>query len=314
MAILSYNLNYISSELAECRVCPRNCGVNRIAGELGYCKTNANFNISSICVHKGEEPAIGGEIGVCNIFFSHCNLQCIYCQNHQISCNNFESKNEITLEFALNKILEILKTGINVVGFVSPSHMSPQVKEIISAIRNSGYNPKFVWNSNGYDKQETLRSLESFIDIYLPDFKYIEENDAMQFSDAKNYPEVALKAIKEMYYQKGSKLNIDESGIAESGLIIRHLVLPGKSVESIKLLETIAEEISTRVTISLMSQYYPTENVKNHKFLNKQVSKEEYDVVIETMYRLGFTNGWIQELGSHENYRPDFENNHPFES
>ena len=103
MAILSYNLNYISSELAECRVCPRNCGVNRIAGELGYCKTNANFNISSICVHKGEEPAIGGEIGVCNIFFSHCNLQCIYCQNHQISCNNFESKNEITLEFADRK-------------------------------------------------------------------------------------------------------------------------------------------------------------------------------------------------------------------
>lgn len=314
MTILSGNFRFINAELTECRICPRNCGANRIAGDLGYCKTNAGFNISSICVHKGEEPAIGGELGVCNIFFSHCNLQCVYCQNHQISCNNFESKNEIPFKTVLNKIIKILKKGINVVGFVSPSHMSPQVKEIISAIRNSGYNPKFVWNSNGYDKQETLRSLESFIDIYLPDFKYIEDSDALQFSDVKNYPEVALTAIKEMYYQKGSKLNTDKNGIAESGLIIRHLVLPGKSEESIKLLKIIAEEISTRVTISLMSQYYPTENVRNHKPLNKQISKEEYDLVTEAMYKLGFTNGWIQELDSHKNYHPDFENNHPFEN
>ncbi|MBI5541578.1 MAG: 4Fe-4S cluster-binding domain-containing protein [Bacteroidia bacterium] len=308
------NFNFISSELTECKICPRNCKVNRINRELGYCKTDAGFNISSICIHKGEEPAIGGNLGVCNIFFSHCNLQCIYCQNHQISCNDIFTNNSISLETILSQILKILNTGINVVGFVSPSHVAPQVKEIITAIRNSGYNPKFVWNSNGYDKPETLRSLETFIDIYLPDFKYIDEVDSKQFSDANNYPEVAIKAIKEMYFQKGSKLITDENGIAESGLIIRHLVLPGKADSSIKLLNTIAEEISTRVTISLMAQYFPTDNVKNHPILKKQITEEEYKKVTEAMYKLGFNNGWIQEYESHLNYRPDFEKENPFEN
>ena len=313
MTIFTDNFKFIKAELTECKVCPRNCGVNRISGELGYCKTNAGFSISSICIHKGEEPAIGGELGVCNIFFSHCNLQCVYCQNNQISCNDQIFKKPLSFEDTLNKIIEILKNGINVIGFVSPSHMASQVKEIITGIRNSGYNPKFVWNSNGYDKVETLKNLEPFIDIYLPDFKYSNTKDSYEFSDANNYPEVALKAIKEMYYQKGSKLNTDENGIAESGLIIRHLVLPGKSAESIKLLETIAEEISTRVTISLMSQYFPTENVKSHKILSKQITKEEYNIVTNTLYELGFINGWIQEHESQNNYRPDFEKDHPFE-
>lgn len=314
MNIKSTNFNFIFSELSECNICPRNCNVNRIAGELGYCKTDAGFNISSICIHKGEEPAIGGNLGICNIFFAHCNLQCIYCQNHQISCNDNSTNYSISIKTALSQIFKILDTGINVVGFVSPSHVAPQVKEIIIAIRNSGYSPKFVWNSNGYDKQKTLRSLESFIDIYLPDFKYIDAIDSKQFSDANNYPEVAIKAIKEMYYQKGSKLITDENGIAESGLIIRHLVLPEKADSSIKLLNTIAEEISTRVTISLMAQYFPTENVKYHPILKKQITEEEYKKVTEAMYELGFTSGWIQEYESHLNYRPDFEKEHPFEN
>ena len=305
-------LTNIHSELGECSICPRNCRVNRLAGELGYCKTGAGFYISSICIHKGEEPVICGTQGICNIFFSHCNLQCIYCQNYQISCNKNPVNQVLSLDEVINQIILILKTGINSVGFVTPSHVAPQVKEIIFAIKKKGYKPVFVWNSNGYDKPETLRCFETLIDIYLPDFKYVDAEISSKFSDAKDYPQVALKAIKEMYFQKGSKLFLDDNGMAQRGLIIRHLVLPGKAEASIKLLKIIAEEISTKVTISLMSQYYPAKNVKNHPVLGRQLLKEEYMQVTKAMYKIGFTNGWIQDYQSYSNYRPDFEKEHPF--
>jgi len=281
-------------------------------GELGYCKTDAGFNISSICIHKGEEPAISGNKGICNMFFSHCNLQCVYCQNYQISCNNNHILKSKTINEIINNIIEILKTGINILGFVSPSHNAPQVKEIIVALRNRGFNPVCVWNSNGFDKVETLKSLESFIDVYLPDFKYVNNKDAKEFSDANNYPEVALKAIKEMCFQKGTKLYLDKNNIVERGVIIRHLVLPKKADESIKLLKLIADEIGTKTTISLMSQYYPTENVKNHKLLKKKLLNNDYKKVVEAMNDLGFNNGWIQQPDSSLNYIPDFNREEPF--
>lgn len=313
MSLIPSDFNFISAELAECRVCPRKCSVNRLMGELGYCKTNADFNISSICIHKGEEPAISGDKGICNVFFSHCNLQCVYCQNHQISCNNNPILKSLTINEITNKITEILETGINVLGFVSPSHNAPQVKEIIISLRNRGFNPVCVWNSNGYDKVETIRSLENFIDVYLPDFKYVNNHDAKEFSDAKNYPEVALKAIKEMCFQKGVNLYFDKNNIIERGVIIRHLVLPEKADESIKLLKLIADEIGTKITISLMSQYYPTENVKEHKVLKNKLLNADYKKVVEAMSDLGFYNGWTQEQESCLNYIPDFNKLQPFD-
>jgi putative pyruvate formate lyase activating enzyme len=301
------------TEFQNCVICPRECGVNRHSGEFGYCKTGTAFYISSICLHHGEEPVLSGKNGICNVFFSHCNLSCIYCQNYQISCRQNAVEEVLNLDQVIEKIIHFLNSGIHAVGFVSPSHMVIQVKQIITEIRNKGWNPIFIWNSNGYDKPEVLRSLESFVDVYLPDFKYIENDDAKMFSDANNYHSIALAAIKEMYYQKGSKLFINNEGLAERGLIIRHLVLPGKAEASIRLLKTIAEEISTNVTISLMAQYYPTENVKNHPVLGRQITKEEYTMVSEAMYVLGFTNGWIQEHESAFHYRPDFNKEQPFE-
>lgn len=305
---------FINEGLDECRICPRDCRINRLSGELGYCKTDAGFNISSICAHKGEEPAISGKNGICNVFFAHCNLQCIYCQNHQISCNNSKIGKSRNISQIVSKISEILKTGINILGFVSPTHAAPQVKEIITALRNNGMTPVCVWNSNGYDKVETLKSLESFIDVYLPDFKYVNNNnnDAKEFSDADNYPEVALKAIKEMCFQKGTKLYLDKNNIVERGVIIRHLVLPQKSDESIKLLKLIAGEIGTKITISLMSQYFPTENVKNHNTLKNKLLIGDYQKVVQAMYDLGFYNGWTQEPESSLNYIPDFNKEEPF--
>jgi putative pyruvate formate lyase activating enzyme len=300
--------------LHDCALCPRNCHADRFSSKPGYCGTGATFNISSICIHTGEEPAIGGKFGICNIFFTNCNLQCIYCQNWQISRNRKERvSTEMNLEEVVAEVTAILDTGINRVGFVSPSHVVPQVKIIIKVIESLGYKPVWVYNSNGYDKPETLRSLEGIIDVYLPDVKYMDAEVSHACSDAGNYPQVASYALKEIYRQKGSVLHVDEDGTAESGIVIRHLVLPGHVENSRKVLQFIAHELSLKMNVSLMSQYYPTPGVCNHPILKRSLNQDEYDAVVEEMSILGLENGWIQELESRNNYRPDFEKDHPFE-
>ena len=305
-------MNRVLTELEDCIICPRKCGVNRFSDKLGYCNTNAGFNISSICIHKGEEPVISGNKGICNIFFSHCNIQCIYCQNFQISdnsCKNTEHK----LKHVIASVLEILDTGINIVGFVSPSHNIPQIKAIIEILRNLGRNPVFVFNTNAYDEISTIESLDNYINVFLPDFKYSDNKISKQFSDAPNYPVIALKAIQEMYFQKGSTLIINENNYAVSGLIIRHLVLPGYIDNSIEVLRTIAYEISTSLHISLMSQYHPNIFTKRYPGLRNKLKKDDYDLVIKEFEALGFKNGWVQDFDSPQNYLPDFNNPHPFE-
>lgn len=300
--------------LKECNICPRNCKADRFSGKLGYCKTNAGFNIASICNHKGEEPVISGKDGICNVFFTRCNLQCIYCQNYQISNNkSTEFEYSLSLEQVVNTIIKYLEAGCKAVGFVSPSHNVPQMVAIVEALHQLGYKPLVVYNSNGYDKVETLKELENIVDIYLPDFKYYESQTAKDYSDCTDYPTIALKAIKEMYRQKGSALIVNDEGQAEWGMIIRHLVLPGHVEESKKVLKTIAEEISSSIHLSLMSQYYPIEKVKGHPLLGRTLTSEEYQEVVHEMENLGFYNGWLQELASGKNYQPDFRKEHPFE-
>ncbi len=304
----------ILKPLENCTLCPKECGANRFSNKLGYCRTDASFNISSICIHKGEEPIISGSNGICNVFFSHCNLQCVYCQNHQISRNKDKGINyKLSLEETVGKIVQFLDAGCNAVGFVSPSHNIPQMKAIIQTIKDLGKEPTFVYNTNGYDKVETIRSLEGLIHVYLPDFKYADAKLSKQYSDAADYPTVAIKAIKEMYRQKGSTVIInEETGQAESGLIIRHLVLPAQIQNSIDSLRLIADEISTGIHISLMAQYFPTEYVKDIQNLNRTLYKQEYQQVVDEMENLGFYRGWVQELESQNFYRPDFEKSHPF--
>jgi len=300
--------------LEDCTLCPRECRINRFEGGSGYCGTDAGLNIASVCIHRGEEPVISGEGGICNIFFAGCNLHCLYCQNHEISQGGIIISTKGTeLEEVLDQIVKMLSKGIAAVGFVSPSHVVPQVKAIIRGLNSRGYKPVTVYNTNGYDKQETIRSLSGMIDVYLPDWKYVTKEIATSYSDASDYPEIALKAIKEMYYQKGSTVAIDENGRAENGLLIRHLVLPGHAEESKKVLRSIAEELSPGVHLSLMSQYHPTALVKNHQILNRPLYKAEYESVVETMESLGFRNGWVQDMDSTMNYRPDFSKENPFE-
>ncbi|OQX76995.1 MAG: hypothetical protein B6D61_07915 [Bacteroidetes bacterium 4484_249] len=301
-------------ELDHCNICPRNCGAKRFSNKLGYCKSDASYFISSICAHRGEEPPISGPNGICNIFFGHCNLQCAYCQNHQISDNkNPFAARRYTLKEVLTEILSCLDAGCEGVGFVSPSHFIPQFKVIVNALHQLGLHPIIVFNTNGYDKEETLRQIENLVDVYLPDFKYTDPILSIKYSDAKDYPEVAKMAFAEMYRQKGSSVITNEKGIAERGILIRHLVLPGHVDSSIDVLRFLAEEISTSIHISLMSQYHPTFNVKNTPSLNRSLYQSEYQQVVDAFYDLGFYNGWIQDLESYENYRPDFRNGHPFE-
>jgi putative pyruvate formate lyase activating enzyme len=276
---------------------------------------DAGFNIASVCIHRGEEPSISGRDGICNIFFEGCNLRCIYCQNHEISHPRAALHHSGTdMQILLDKIEKILSAGIKAVGFVSPSHVVPQVKAIIRGLNSRGLKPVTVYNTSSYEKAETLRSISGLIDVYLPDFKYVTSSMALEYSEASDYPEVAIRALKEMYYQKGSVLRVDEEGRAESGILIRHLVLPGHTEESIRVLEIIAAELSAGVSLSLMSQYHPTLQVRNHPVLDRPLRKEEYDKVAAAMEKLGFRNGWMQDMDSFQNYLPDFRKDHPFEN
>jgi putative pyruvate formate lyase activating enzyme len=301
--------------LSHCTLCPRECGTDRISGALGYCKSDAGFNISTICIHKGEEPVISGKKGICNIFFPHCNLQCVYCQNHDISRNSGAIYAEqLSYKEVIDRICETLEQTENIVGFVSPSHYIPQMMTIIQGLHKVGKRPVIVYNTNGYDKAATLRMLEGLIDVYLPDFKYLDEGIAFDYSDARNYPEIATAALKEMYRQKGSTLIVNDEGIAESGIIIRHLVLPGAVDQSIEVLKHIAEEFSPKLHISLMAQYFPTGLVSGHPLLNRTITASEYNKVVDAFHKLGFYHGWVQDLESHASFRPDFSNREPFDT
>ena len=281
----------------------------------GYCGCGPGYNIASICLHQGEEPPINGLHGICNIFFTGCNLQCIYCQNHQISKRrNITQFPEWSLEQVIQKIIFYLDQGVEALGFVSPTHHTPHVKAIIHELHSRGVHPVTVYNTNGYDRVDVLQQLEGIIDVYLPDFKYLDSSLSKRYSEAENYPEIARMALKEMFRQKGSTVVLNDNGQAVTGLIIRHLVLPGHVKDSISIMEWIAGELSPSVHISLMSQYYPAVSVPGYPELHRKISEQEYQEVVEAMEHLGFYRGWFQEPESSSAYRPDFNRGNPFKS
>ncbi|NSW45899.1 MAG: radical SAM protein [Bacteroidales bacterium] len=297
----------------HCTLCPHECGANRNNGEIGVCGASAQQHIASICIHRGEEPAISGKNGICNVFFSYCNLSCVYCQNHQISRHISPLEEIMTTEAVVKQIIAFLDKGIRAVGFVSPSHMAIQVIDIIEQLWHLGYKPVTIWNSNAYDKVETLRMLEAYIDVYLPDFKYSDDGLALRYSKIKNYTQTAILAIKEMYYQKGNTLVLNNNGEIERGLIIRHLVLPHHTENSLNILDLIANELSPRIAISLMAQYYPPHDLTLPKELQGKLTKAAYQQVVDYAQELGINKGWIQEFESADFYQPDFHKSHPFE-
>ncbi len=256
---------------------------------------------------------LSGDRGVCNVFFSHCNLQCIYCQNHQISLNTTPKVSSYTLSSACDTIAQHLDAGIKIVGFVSPSHQTSAMVNIVNELKRRRYAPRVLYNSNGYDSVETLRELEDVVDIYLPDFKYSSNELGQMLSAVPNYFDAATLAFKEMFRQMGTYLSLDGDGVAEGGLIIRHLVLPGFIQNSIEVLNFIAEELSPNLHISLMAQFAPPFAIPQFKELNRGLTIDEYRSVISHFEEVGFHKGWVQELNSAVHYNPDFTKNHPFE-
>jgi putative pyruvate formate lyase activating enzyme len=304
----------LSARLAACDLCPRNCGVNRLAGEEGFCHSGALPLVSSFCAHRGEEPALSGEHGSGTIFFSNCNLRCVYCQNFQISQNpDGQITNAVSLHTLADYMLNLQQQGCHNINLVSPTHFIAQILEALSLAIAGGLRLPLVYNTNAYERLDVLRELEGVVDIYLPDIKYAEDNAAIKYSSARGYPKTARLAIREMWRQVGALITGGD-GIAERGLIVRHLILP-EGVSGTQSSLTWLAELSTELTLSLMSQYYPAHHASRYAALGRPITAAEHEAALRFLEEAGLENGWIQDLESPGNYRPDFERpGHPFEN
>lgn len=280
------------SFLQSCRLCPHRCGVNRIAGQKGFCRSTDQVQISSYNAHFGEEPPISGIYGSGTIFFTNCTLRCVYCQNYPIS--QLGNGNTISVSGLSKIMLDLQKQKCHNINFVTPTHFVPQIIKAVSEARSSGLHIPLVYNTSGYELVDTLRLLDGIIDIYLPDSKYADNLVAEKYSRAKNYFSVMKKAIKEMYYQVGD-LKVDKNRIALSGLLIRHLVLPYNLAGSDKVLRWIAENISLKTYISLMAQYFPAFQASEYPNLSRRINQKEYRETKAVFAQYGLNNGWIQQ-------------------
>ncbi len=284
-------LDSIASELEKtyrcCTLCPHQCGVNRMAGKMGICATGYDPVIASFGPHFGEEPPLTGFMGSGTVFFSGCNLKCIYCQNYDIS--QLRNGTTVTREQLAGIMLSLQARGCHNINFVTPTHVLPSIVGALVIAVERGLSLPLVYNSSGYDSVETLKKVEGIFDIYKPDFKYAREKTGIELSGIKHYPNIAEKAITEMYRQVGD-LKIDEKGIAVRGLIVRHLILPGHTDESEKIIDFIAG-LSEGTYLNLMSQYHPEYKVFNIPRMNRSISEAEYAEVLKYAYSKGLTNG-----------------------
>ncbi len=287
-----------------CRQCPRECKIDR-ERDLGFCGVPEQLRIARASLHMWEEPCISGTKGSGTVFFSGCNLKCIYCQNYDISQDNFGKA--ITVQRLQEIFIELINKGVHNINLVNPSHYMKPIRQALTAVKQRDeLTVPVIYNSNGYETAEALKTMEGLIDVYLPDMKYCSGNTAMKYSKAMDYPEVSRKAVIEMFRQVGSPV-LDESGIIRSGLIIRHLILPGHTKESMKILSWISENLPKSVYISLMSQYTPYYAAHNFPEIDRPITRNEYERVVNHLYRLGLEEGYIQERQSANTmYIPDF--------
>ena len=311
---LERRIERLKARLASCDICPRACRVNRIEGKLGFCHSAYLPIVATVCAHHGEEPALSGSKGSGAVFLGNCNMRCVYCQNYQISQDwkRQQSKEMDCHTLAENMLYLQDELGCHNINLVSPSHFVPQLVRAVLEAVPMGLKIPLVYNTNGFDSVETLKELDGIISIYLPDLRYASDTWAKKFSQAPGYVAQARQAIKEMYRQVG-ELVVDESGLAQRGLIVRHLILPNGLAGSEDSLVWLASEISPTVTVSIMSQYLPLHRAQRISWLARTISASEYAAVLKLLDEVGLENGWVQEMGAAENYFPDFEREgHPF--
>ena len=283
--------------LKKCEICPHKCKIDRTQNQIGRCKSKDTVKIAKASVHQYEEPCISGENGSGTVFFSNCNLSCEFCQNYEISQKGIGK--EISIERLAEIFLEQQEKGVNNINLVSPTSYAVQIIEAIKIAKNKGLYLPIIYNTNGYENVETIKMLNGYIDVYLPDLKYAEENLARKYSKIENYFNIATSAIKEMYSQVGTN-EYDENGIIKKGIIIRHLILPNHTENSKKVLKWIKENMPEDITVSVMAQYFPTYKAKNIDDINRTITKHEYQKIENYLYMLNIKNGYIQELGKNE--------------
>ena len=290
--------------LESCMLCPHNCRVNRSIGNKGRCKCEDKLKIALASLHMFEEPCISGTAGSGTVFFTNCNLNCIYCQNYEIS--QAGKGIEITVEKLAEIFISQQEKGAHNINLVTPTMYVMQIIEAIKIARANGLKIPIIYNSNGYENVDTIKLLNGYIDVYLPDLKYYTNELSKKYSKIDNYFEYATKAIKEMYNQVGNA-EFNENGLIKKGIIIRHLVLPNHIQNTKNILKWISNNMPKDVYVSVMAQYFPTYKAKDDNLINRKLTNKEYKEVVNYLYSLDLQNGYIQELGSHEEeYVPDF--------
>ena len=282
----------------KCNHCPRNCNVDREEGKIGYCGQTNKIFVARAALHMWEEPCISGVEGSGTVFFCGCNLRCIFCQNHKIALGKDATGEAVGKEISIERLkdifLELPEKGANNINLVTGTHYIPQIAVALKLAKQNGLRIPIVYNTGGYEKVESLRYLEGLVDIYLPDMKYVSKELSKEYSHAEDYFEVAKDAIKEMVRQVG-EATFDERGYIKKGVIVRHLVLPGSTKDSKAVLEYLWNTYGNKVYISIMNQYTPTEQIKNHPLLSRKVTKREYAKVVDYALSLGWENAFIQE-------------------
>ena len=294
----------IQSWMKKCSLCPRNCGVNRLDGQKGFCGVDAEILVARAALHMWEEPCISGKEGSGAVFFSGCSLGCGFCQNNKISRGQTGKK--ITVEYLAELFFQLQGQGANNINLVTAGHFLPQVALALENARVHGLKIPVVYNSSGYEKADTLKILEGLVDIYLPDFKYMDSELAGKYSHAPDYPQIAKDALKEMVQQVGTP-EFDERGMMKKGVIVRHLLLPGHVKNSREVLKYLYETYGDRIYISIMNQYTPMPAMKDDPKLSRKVTDREYERLLDYALSLGLNNGFIQEgETAKESFIPEF--------
>jgi putative pyruvate formate lyase activating enzyme len=307
-AISLRKVDRLKEILKSCTLCPRKCRVNRTIGELGFCRLSDDIILNRALPHFGEEPPISGTQGAGTIFLASCNLKCIYCQNYQVSHD--VSGERTNIEGLSGIMLSLQDTHCHNIEPVTPTPHIPGIMEALMTARRKGLGLPLVYNCGGYENPEVVKILDGMVDIYLPDFKYGTENEALGLSGVKDYPWYALESIREMLRQVGDSL-LEDEGIAKRGVIIRHLILPGFISNSVEVLRLIKTHLSPSVPLSIMSQYTPMPSVKDHPCLGRRITRVEYEHVINYALDIGFENIFTQDVDNRA-LSPDFENKMPF--
>ena len=286
----------------ECTLCPHKCKIDRNIN-IGRCKAGNKIEIGGVSLHKFEEPCISGKNGSGTVFFSKCNLNCVFCQNYEIS--NLGNGRKIEIEELSKILLKQQENGAENINLVSPTIYADKIIDAIKIAKQKGLKIPIIYNTNGYENIETLKKLEGYIDVYLPDLKYYDEKLALKYSNIKNYFNTATEAIKEMYRQVGYPI-FNENGMITKGVIIRHLVLPNNIENSKKVLKWIYDNLDRRIYVSVMTQYFPTYKAKEFKEINRKLSKTEYNEIEKYIYELGIENGYMQDFSeeNEEQYVP----------